>query len=215
MRENLTILKQRAALERPTFSVNPLLFRVRGPCRAAILDCRTMDGMWWVLQETCLNDHLLEKDEPLLSWTLQRIWHPLHKKWTWYYRKYKEAGEWNETRTAELVNTCTTLPRWRWLVQSYWWNLFSRWFVWITEIPSFGIASGKISRLCGISKLESQLQEWSMFEISRSSSHTALDQRSWDSKANWRTHDIAIRLRYAWCDDCVCIEKTSRQACST
>ena len=47
-----------------------------------------------------------------------------------------------------------------------------------------------------------------------------MDQRSWDGKVNWRTYDISIdcraawlsRLRYAWCDDCVCIEKTSRQA---
>ena len=49
-----------------------------------------------------------------------------------------------------------------------------------------------------------------------------MDQRSWDSKISARTCDIAIdnrakrfhRLRCAWCDDCVCIEKTSRQACS-
>ena len=61
-----------------------------------------------------------------------------------------------------------------------------------------------------------------MFKISRSSSHNALDPRSWDSKVNWRTCDIGIdcgakrfpRLRYAWWDDCVCIEKTSRPSCS-
>ena len=32
--------------------MNPVLFRVPGPCRAAILDCRTMHGMVWVHQET-------------------------------------------------------------------------------------------------------------------------------------------------------------------
>ena len=45
---------------------------------------------------------------------------------------------------------------------------------------------------------------------------------SWDSKVNWRTFDIAIdcgtnwlpRLRYAVCDDCVCIDKAFRQACT-
>ena len=59
-----------------------------------------------------------------------------------------------------------------------------------------------------------QLQNWS-----RSSSHNAMHQRIWDSKIHWRSYDIAIehrakrfhRLGYAWCDDCVCIEKTSRQ----
>ena len=35
MRENFTILKQRAALERPTLSVNPGLFRVPEQCFAA------------------------------------------------------------------------------------------------------------------------------------------------------------------------------------
>ena len=61
-----------------------------------------------------------------------------------------------------------------------------------------------------------------MYKNSESSDHNAPDQRSWDCKVNWRDYDIAIDcganrfpwLRYAWCDDCVCIEKTSRQACS-
>ena len=52
MRENFTILKQRAALERPTFPVNPLLFRAPEKCLAAILDCRLIRGILWVLQET-------------------------------------------------------------------------------------------------------------------------------------------------------------------
>ena len=46
-----------------------------------------------------------------------------------------------------------------------------------------------------------------MFKDSRSSSHNALDQWSWDSKINWRAFDIKIDggaiifpwLRYAWC----------------
>ena len=135
-------------------------------------------------------------------------------------RKYKATGKWNETRTTEFVNTCTTFPKWRWIVKSYWWNLFSRWYDWLSEIPDFGIASRKISWLYGTSKLESQLQNWSMFKISRSSPHNALNQRCWESKVNWRTYDIAIdcgakrflRLWYAWCDACVCIDKTCRQA---
>ena len=76
----LSILKQPASLERPTFPVNPLLFRVPGPCLAAILDCRMIRGILWVLKRF-LNDHLLEKDELLLSSKIQRIWHPLLKNW--------------------------------------------------------------------------------------------------------------------------------------
>ena len=38
-------------------------FRVPGPCRAAILDCRTIHGILRVLEETFLNDYLLEKDK--------------------------------------------------------------------------------------------------------------------------------------------------------
>ena len=68
-----TILKQWAALERPTFTLNPLQFRVREPCLATILDCRTIHGITWVLQETYLNDYLLKKDNTLLSSTCPRI----------------------------------------------------------------------------------------------------------------------------------------------
>ena len=53
-------------------------------CLAAILDCRTIHGTLWVLQETFLKDYLLEKDEHLLSSTLHsstipRIWYHLLK----------------------------------------------------------------------------------------------------------------------------------------
>ena len=37
-----TILNQGAALERPTFPIELLLFQVPEPCRAATLDCRVM-----------------------------------------------------------------------------------------------------------------------------------------------------------------------------
>ena len=77
MQENFTILKQRAALERPTFPANPLLFRVPEPCLAAILDWRMIHGILRIRQETFLNDYLLEKDKLLQSSTVQRIWHTL------------------------------------------------------------------------------------------------------------------------------------------
>ena len=99
-------------------------------------------------------------------------------------------------------------------------NWFSRWCDGLSKISFLGNASRKIPRLHEITKLENQLQGWSLLKNSRSSSHNSVDQRSWDSKVNWRSDDIAIgcggnrfsRLRYAWCDDCICIEKASRQA---
>ena len=63
--------------ERPTFSVNPLLFQVPEQSLAAILDGRMTHGILWVLQATFLNDYLLEKDHPQLSSKIQRIWHHL------------------------------------------------------------------------------------------------------------------------------------------
>ena len=79
---------------------------------------------------------------------------------------------------------------------------------------------GKLPDLYGISVLESQLQDWGLSKKSRSSDHNALDQRSWDCTVKWRTHDISIDcgarrfpwFRYAWCADCVCIEKASQHA---
>ena len=50
------ILNAGPALERPTFPVNPLLVRVPGPRLAAIPDCRTIQGMVRLLQETFSND---------------------------------------------------------------------------------------------------------------------------------------------------------------
>ena len=47
---------------------------------------------FWVLQETILNDYLPEKDEPLLSSTIQRIWQLLLYNWDLTFRKYKDTG---------------------------------------------------------------------------------------------------------------------------
>ena len=68
--------------------------------------------------------------------------------------------------------------------------------------------------LCNF-KAVSQLQNWGMFDISKSSDHDAVDQRSWDCKVNWRAYDISIDcganrvpwLRYAWCNVCVALQK--------
>ena len=91
MPKNFTILNQEAALEQPTFLIELLLFRVPETCRDAILVCRVMHWMLRVLQETFLNDHLLKKNCPLPSSTIQRIWH--HPLGDWDLRV-----EWKENR---------------------------------------------------------------------------------------------------------------------
>ena len=70
MRNNFTILIQRAALERPTFPVNH-----HSESQRSALDCRVIHGTLWVLRETFLKAYLLEKDHPHLSSKIQRIWH--------------------------------------------------------------------------------------------------------------------------------------------
>ena len=56
---------------------------------------------------------------------------------------------------------------------------------------------GKFSWPYGISKLEDQRQNWSLYADSWSSGHNALDHRSWDCFVNWRTCHIAIDDRAA------------------
>ena len=55
------ILRQRAALDCSTFPVNPFLFRVKGPCRAAIMECRMIHGILLVLQDMFVKMYLLKK----------------------------------------------------------------------------------------------------------------------------------------------------------
>ena len=77
MRENFTILTQRAGLVDPTFLANPGLFRVQEKCSAAILVCRQNHGILSVLRETFLKAYLLEKDHPQLSSKIREIWQHL------------------------------------------------------------------------------------------------------------------------------------------
>ena len=44
---------------------------------------------------------------------------------TWYCRYSKEKGEWNEKRIVEYADSIASLPKQKWNVEPYWWNLFS------------------------------------------------------------------------------------------
>ena len=145
--------------------------------------------------------------------------------WTRYYRKHYGTWKRGETRAAEFVNTNPTFKSRYWNIEpfeSYWWNLFSQWYDRLPEISYVGDASWKISGLWNFKSWKVNFRTEVCLRTARSSDHNALDQRSWDSKVNWRAHDVAIdfgtnripKLRYAWCEDCVCNEKASRQACA-
>ena len=128
----------------------------QGPCLPAILDCHDTRNIM-VYFRKCFRTTACPRGTILYDLRRFTEFGIVFCKIETYCRKYKETGEWNETRTAKFVNTCTTLPKW--IVKSYWWNLFSHRYDWFTEIPDFAIASGKISWLYGISKLTSQLQK--------------------------------------------------------
>ena len=75
----ITILRQRAALERPNVPSQPLT--IPSPRTMLCRDSgRMTHGTLWVLQETFFK-YLLEKDHPQLSSRIHGIWHHLHADW--------------------------------------------------------------------------------------------------------------------------------------
>ena len=137
MRENFTILKQRAALERPTFSANPGLFRVPEQWLAAILDCRMTHGKLWVLQET-----FAREGPPSALFEITEFGIIFPRIETWHCRKYNSTGKGNEKGTSEFVNTCTTLPKRRWSIESYLWTYSQGCVIDYTRFPFSENASG-------------------------------------------------------------------------
>ena len=252
-------------------------FRVPEPCVAAILDCHMIHGILWVLQETFLKAHLLEKDHPHLSskiqgicagthddnatirhensnhitskhamqepalwwltilpgWVITRVGpgltpqytrapecgeavgcsptaHKCHDSMipydrkertlpqqigiifsrieTWYYRKYCQDGE---SRAAEFVDTCTTLPKRLEILIILVELLLS--VVWLIIRDSrFRNCIREIFLTLWNNKAGKSTSGLKYAQKSRTSSHDSVDQRSRDSEVNWRTYDIAI-----------------------
>ena len=163
MQENFTILAQRAALEHPAFLVNPWLFCVPEDCLASILKCRLLHGMLWVLQEAFWkgpparerpSSAIFEKSRNLATSSCE-----LRPATT---RKNIGTGERSEARAAELIHQqLSTLSKRGWSSRSHWWNSFSQLCDRLSEISRLGNAfCKKCPRLYGISKLESELQDW-------------------------------------------------------
>ena len=198
------------------------LFRVPGPCLAAILDCRTRHGMLWVLQETFLNDHLLKKGLSSSIWNNS-------KNLATSSQELRTDTEGNTKRPESEMRRepqHSSIPVPPFQSESGLLNHTGGTYSHsgVINYPRFPISKLHLGRFPDSMEFQSwkvNFKNWSMCKTSKSSSRNAMDQRSWDGKVNWRTYDIAIeyrakrfpRLRYAWCDGCVCIEKTSRQAC--
>ena len=130
-RKNSIIRKQRAALECPTFPVNPREFWLPDVCFAAVLYtstgnfsscfllpelilhknsvevyCRTIHGTRWELQETFLKIYLAKKGCLRHYPVNQRIWHFLLAKCTW---KCNET--WREGLRREPQSSTIPTPR--------------------------------------------------------------------------------------------------------
>ena len=110
MQENSMILNQGAALDRPTFRIKLLRFWVPGPCHGAILDFCEIHRIVRLLWETFLNDHLLKKDYPLQSSTIQRISHLPPRDWDLIQpiQQGKDRMEWKGNRWIHRLNHLTS-----------------------------------------------------------------------------------------------------------
>ena len=211
MPKNFAILNQEAALEQSTFPIRPLLVWVPELCRTAILDCRVIHKMVRVLQErfwttTCSRRIIFHNSKNLASSPQE-----------FRFDTVETARKRDSEMKRESLKTSVPSPhfqRWSGMLDHVGGTYSHNGMMDHRRIPVTGWNLGKISWRFGISKLESQLQNWGLSESSRSSDHHALDQRSWDCKISWRTYDIAIDSgerfschRCAWCDDCVSLEK--------
>ena len=196
MQENFTILRQRAALDHPTFPANPRIFRVPEECLAAILDCRSIHGIPSVPQDTFFeslpgregpSSALFESSRNLASSSCgltsgNTMEHGRVVRWD---------PQSSSIPTPRFNQGVATLNPLSYTGGTYFQNG-------MMDYPRYPISElhlGKIPGLHGLSKLGSPLQDWSMFRDSRSSSHNVLDQRSWGSKVNGRFYDIAIDYR--------------------
>ena len=110
------------------------LSRVPEQCLAAIVDCAWYTDYYGYFTKrfwttTCSRMTTLSSFRKFTEFGL--IFSRIE---TWHHRKYNGTRKGNKTRTGEFVNTCTTLSKWKWYAESYWWNLFSRWYDGLSEI---------------------------------------------------------------------------------
>ena len=194
--------------------IRPLLFWVPVLCRAATLDCRTINGMLWVLQGTFLND-LLKKDFPLHSSSIQRIWASSFQEFI--LDTVETARRRDSEMKRESLNTSVPSPHF----QSRSGRLNQTGGTYshsgVMDYPRIPISELHIGKFPDPMEFQSWKVNFRTEVCLRTADPQitiALDQRSWDCKVNWRTYDIATDyreriswLRYAWCDDCVSLEK--------
>ena len=109
MQENFTILNEGAALERPTFPIELLLFYVPEPCRCAILDCRVIHWKVRVLEETFFERPSAQEGLSSTILNNSKNFGILSGIEAWYYRIYKEERKrWKENRWTRLFKCLTS-----------------------------------------------------------------------------------------------------------
>ena len=158
-------------------------------CFAAILDCRTY-----------LNDYLFKKDKTLVSSTFQEfsiIFFFKKKQGPDTEGSNKKVGEWNATRLLFSA---------------------SEWSGRLNHIGGFFLSVMWL--IFREFRFRNCMHLWKFldsmeFQFWKVSFETEVCSKSADPHFTmlW-SKKLGQRDQYAWCDDCICIEKTSRQACS-
>ena len=136
-----------------------------------------------VSQETFLNDHLLKKDYPSRSSTIQKnLASFLSGIETWYYRNSNERVEWKENRWIRRLNHRTSKVEVECVIILVELILTVVWWI----IREFLTRNGILEIF-----LTLEFQSWkvnfgtqALSTNSRSSDHYALDQGSWDCQIN-------------------------------
>ena len=170
-------------------------------------------NFFWVLQETFLKAYLLEKDHPELSSRIQRIWHHFLATGNFMehgrgVRRDPQSSSIPTPRFNQGIETLNPL--------CHTGGTYSQ--DGVMDYPKYPISELHLGKFPDPFELQSWKVNFKTEVCANSvfpSNHCAPDQRSRDSKTNRRSCDIALdytadrflRLRDAWCEDCVCIEK--------
>ena len=211
LKDKVNSLRLRAALDYPTFRVNPRVFRVPEEWIAATLAGSLIHGTHGVHQDTFLV-YSLEVNRLQRSLRIQRIWHRLLADWGQLLQaelRNKEK-DWEKNR-RDIQYQLLALPE---SSISYRRNLSSTLYDGKSEESDLGLAFRQIPWHLRFPVLEDQFQDWSMLLFRLSYKRNVVDQRSGGGQIRERSYDVAVNWRACtpwfwdtWCEDCVCFEK--------
>ena len=241
MRHNITILNHGAVLERPTFPVNPPLFRVPEPRLAVFLDCRVIHGTSRVLQETFFERPSAQEGRSSTLFNNSRIWHHRLRDWDLISQEVQgnKRVKWDENRkNRQYWQASVHVVFWlvRVVVIFTWLHTTSRgsscarvsrhpcmWWASLFDFE-FSIPSDFLFFSFSFNLLQSLLLFFHFLEDSSNTAYSAKMEMGLLTNPTSARSQLTnlwhrdwlwirfLRLRCVWCDDCDCIEKTSWQA---